>query len=94
MQSRSGSLKIETQFNLQKCAQLSDPFKSAQLIAVIVAVLLRPDLFVSRDLSLLHRFMVSSLTLLGRGVPLESSGVRVYTREAVTILMRQPSSLR
>ncbi len=29
-----------------------------------------------------------------RGVPLESSGVRVYTRVAVTIFMRRPSSLR
>lgn len=48
------------------------------------AALLLPDLFTA-GLTLLRRFMVDSLTLSGRGVPLESSGLRFSSGRSMNI---------
>lgn len=63
-----------------KCANKSAHFELAKTTNSLIFV---PPLYyfspsyLMRDLSLLHRLIVDSLTLSGRGVPLESSGLRV-----------------
>ncbi len=55
----------------------------AKVIVLIFAAISLRYFCPYRDLPLLHRFMVDSLTLPSRGVPLESSGLRFSSGRCV-----------